>query len=120
MDTAHTVASMQILRESINENFSYGKLVLVIGLSSDKDIEGVLKEIACIADDLILTRTGNSREAEPEQMAVTVKRFSHNNLLVIEDIDEALKEAQGIAKKDDLICITGSFFLAGNVKKILE
>ena len=120
VDTAHTVASMKILRESIQENLSFKKLVLVIGLSEDKDIEGVLKEITCIADDLILTRTGNPREAEPEHMAVEVKPFFHNNLMVIEDIDEALKEAQRTAKKNDLICITGSFFLAGKVKEILD
>ncbi|MBT3877472.1 MAG: bifunctional folylpolyglutamate synthase/dihydrofolate synthase [Candidatus Scalindua sp.] len=120
VDTAHTVASMKILRESIQENFSFRKLVLVIGLSEDKDIEGVLKEITCIADDLILTRTGNPREAEPEQMAVMAKPFYHKDPLVIEDIDEALKEAKRITKKDDLICITGSFFLAGKVKEILN
>ncbi len=120
LDTAHTVASMKILKESIKENFSFKKLVVVIGLSSDKDIEGVLKEIASIADDLIFTRTGNPREAEPEEMAVMAKRFSQNKLMVIEDIDQALKEAKRIAKKDDLICITGSFFLAGKVKEILS
>ncbi len=89
------------------------------GLSSDKNIEGVLKAITCISDNLILTRTGNPHEAEPEQMAAIVKRFFHKNLKVIEDIDEALKEANRIAEEDDLICITGSFFLAGKVKKIL-
>jgi len=120
LDTAHTVASMKILRVSIQEAFSFKKLVLVIGLSSDKDIAGVLKEIACIADDLILTRTGNPREAEPEQMAVMAKRFFHDEPMVIENIDEALKEAKRIAGKDDLICIAGSFFLAGKVKKILN
>ena len=120
LDTAHTVASMRILRKSIQENFSYNKIVVVIGLSEDKDIEGVLKEIACIADDLILTRTGNPREANPEQMAVTANRFFDNNLLVIEDIDEAFKEAKMIAQEDDLICITGSFFLAGKVKEMLN
>ena len=117
LDTAHTVSSMKILRESIKENLSFKKLIVVIGLSEDKDIEGVLKEIACISDDLILTRTGNPREAEPEQMAVAAKRCSQNNLMVIEDISDALREAQGIAKQDDLICITGSFFLAGKIKK---
>ena len=120
VDTAHTVASMKILRESIKENFSFRKLVLVIGLSSDKDIEGVLKEIVCISNDLIFTRTGNPREADPEQMLAIAKRFTQNNLMVIEDIDDALKEAKEIANKDDLICITGSFFLAGKVKKILD
>ena len=119
LDTAHTVSSMKILRESIKENFSFKKLIVVIGLSADKDIEGILKEIAFVADDLILTRTGNPREAEPEKMAVTAKRFYRKNPMVIEDIDEALKEAKRIAEKDDLICITGSFFLAGKLKKLL-
>ncbi len=120
LDTAHTVTSMKILRESIQEALSYRKLILVIGLSSDKDIEGVLREIASISDSLILTRTGNPREADPEQMAVEVNRFYHKELLVIEKIDEALNEARRIAKKDDLICITGSFFLAGKAKKIVS
>jgi dihydrofolate synthase/folylpolyglutamate synthase len=120
LDTAHTVSSMKILRESIKENLSFKKLIVVIGLSEDKDISGVLREIASTADDLILTRTGNPREAAPEQMAVMIKRFYHKKTIAIEDIDEALKEAKRIAKKDDLICITGSFFLAGKIKVILK
>ncbi len=119
LDTAHTVSSMEILRESIKENFSFKKLIIVIGLSEDKDIEGVLREIVCVADRLILTKTGSPREAEPEQMAVTAKHFYHKKPMVIEDIDEALKEAKKIANKNDLICITGSFFLAGKIKKLL-
>ena len=119
LDTAHTVSSMKVLRESIKENFPFKKLIVIIGLSADKDIKGILREIASIADDLILTRTGNPREAAPEQMAVIAKRFYRKKPLVIEDIDEALREAKGIAKKDDLICITGSFFLAGKIKKLL-
>ena len=39
LDTAHTVASMKILKESIQETLSYKNLILVIGLSSDKDID---------------------------------------------------------------------------------
>ncbi len=119
LDTAHTVASMKILKESIQETLSYKNLILVVGLSSDKDIDGVLREIVCIADSLILTRTGNPREADPKHMAVVVKHFYKKNPLVIEDIDEALNEAKRIAKEDDLVCITGSFFLAGKAEKIV-
>ncbi|MFQ5688021.1 MAG: bifunctional folylpolyglutamate synthase/dihydrofolate synthase [Candidatus Scalindua sp.] len=119
LDTAHTVSSMKILSESVKENFSFKKLIVVIGLSEDKDIAGILREIACAADYLILTKTGNPREAAPEQMAVTAKHFYHKRPIVIEDIDEALKEAKKIANKNDLICITGSFFLAGRVEKLL-
>ncbi|MGR3302328.1 MAG: bifunctional folylpolyglutamate synthase/dihydrofolate synthase [Candidatus Scalindua sp.] len=119
LDTAHTVSSMKILRESVKENLSFKKLIVVIGLSEDKDIAGILREITCAADDLILTRTGNPREAEPRQMAITAKHFYQKKPIVIEDIGEAFKEAKIIAKKDDLICITGSFFLAGKIKTLL-
>ncbi len=119
LDTAHTVASMKILKESIQATLTYNNLILIIGLSSDKDIEGVLKEIVCITNNLILTRTGNPREADPKQMAMEVKRFYQKKPLVIEDIEEAFDEAKRIAKKDDLICITGSFFLAGKIEKIV-
>jgi dihydrofolate synthase/folylpolyglutamate synthase len=120
LDTAHTVSSMKVLRESIKENFSFKRLMLVIGLSADKDIEGVLREITCAADELIFTRTNNPREAEPKQLATLSNRFYHKEPMVIENIDEALKKAKGIADKSDLICITGSFYLAGKIKEILN
>ncbi len=119
LDTAHTVSSMRLSKESIKENFAFRKLISVIGLSADKDIDGILREIACVSDVLILTRTGSPRQADPEQMASVVKRFYNNKPLVIEDIEEALKEAERIAGKNDLIFITGSFFLAGRIKEIL-
>lgn len=86
-------------------------------MSGDKDIDGILKEITCVSDELILTRTSNPREAEPRQLALIAKRYYRKEPMVIENIDEALREAKRIADKDDLICITGSFYLAGKVKE---
>ena len=120
LDTAHTVSSMKFLRESIKENFTFKRLILVIGLSADKDIEGVLREITYAADELIFTRTNNPREAEPKQLALIANRSYSKEPMVIENIDEALREAKRIADKDDLICITGSFYLAARVKETLK
>jgi dihydrofolate synthase/folylpolyglutamate synthase len=120
LDTAHTVASMKALKESLNANFSFDNIVLLLGLSGDKDLEGVLREITTAADELILTRTGNPRETEPEQLANIAKQFFHKEPIVIESIGDALKEAMKIAKMNSLICVTGSFYLAGEVKKILK
>ena len=119
LDTAHTVSSMQLLKKSIKENFSFNKLILVIGLSSDKDIEGILSEITDVADKLIFTRTGNPREAEPKELAEVAGKYYRKGPRVIEKIDEALQEARRIANKDDLVCITGSFYLAARVKEAL-
>jgi dihydrofolate synthase/folylpolyglutamate synthase len=89
-------------------------------LSADKDIEGVLREITCAADELIFTRTNNPREAEPKQLALIAKKSYAKEPMVIENIDEALREAKRVADKDDLICITGSFYLAARVKETLN
>jgi dihydrofolate synthase/folylpolyglutamate synthase len=120
LDTAHTVSSMKVLRESIKENFAFKRLILVMGVSGDKDIDGIFKEITCAADELIFTRTHNPREAEPKQLALIAKRTYCKEPIVIENIDDALKEAKRIADKDDLICITGSFYLAAKVKETLN
>jgi dihydrofolate synthase/folylpolyglutamate synthase len=120
LDTAHTVSSMKSLRESIKENFTFKRLILVMGMSGDKDIDGIFREITCAADELIFTRTHNPREAEPKQLAQIAKKHYHKEPIVIENIDEALREAKRIADKDDLICITGSFYLAAKVKETLN
>jgi dihydrofolate synthase/folylpolyglutamate synthase len=88
-------------------------------MSGDKDIDGIFREITCAADKLIFTRTNNPREAKPRQLALMAKRSYRKEPMVIENIDEALKEAKKIADKDDLICITGSFYLAAKVKETL-
>lgn len=119
LDTAHTVSSMKSLRESIKENFAFKRLIFVIGMSKDKDIDGILREITCVSDELILTRTSNPREADPKQLAIIARKYYRKEPLVIEDIDEALREAKRIADKDDLVCITGSFYLAGRAKLII-
>lgn len=120
LDTAHTVASMKALKEALFENFSFDSLVLLLGLSGDKDLEAVLREITTAADELVLTRTGNPREAEPKKLAVIAKKFFHKEPVVIENIGDALRETMKIAEKNSLICVTGSFYLAGNVKKMLK
>ncbi len=120
LDTAHTTASMKVLRESLEENFSFDYLVLLIGLSGDKDIEGIFQEITPAVDELVLTRTGNPREADPGQLAGIAQQFFHKKPIVIEDIGDALKETMKIAEANSLICVTGSFYLAGKVKEILQ
>ncbi|MDR4498315.1 MAG: bifunctional folylpolyglutamate synthase/dihydrofolate synthase [Candidatus Scalindua sp.] len=120
VDTAHTVSSMRALKESLQENFSSNEFVFLIGLSGDKDLEGVLREITSAAAELILTRTGNPREADPAQLADIARRFFHKEPTVIENINDALEEAIRIAEKNSLICVTGSFYLAGKVKELLS
>src|SRR3990170_6911896 len=53
LDYAHTVDSMKFLRESLLGNFTFQKLILVLGFSQDKDLDNILKEIVTVGDSII-------------------------------------------------------------------
>lgn len=119
LDVAHNAASAKALRESIESNFSYGRLILILGVSIHKDIKGMGKYLCPIADEIILTRVTNPRAMKPDEMKVELSDFK-KDFIITQDVRSALERAQMIAKPDDLICITGSVYLAGEAMQILK
>ncbi|MBC8235603.1 bifunctional folylpolyglutamate synthase/dihydrofolate synthase [bacterium] len=119
LDVAHSPQSARVLRESIIETFIYDKLILVVGISGDKDIKGIGAELCPIADIAILTKaSSNPRAADPASIKWEWEEF--DVLLVIKNtVASALDYARNIAGKNDLICITGSFYPLGEAMTLL-
>jgi dihydrofolate synthase/folylpolyglutamate synthase len=61
VDGAHNADSARRLREAIEEYIKYDDMILVIGASSDKDIKGMLVEMAPLADKIIATKSTHPR-----------------------------------------------------------
>ncbi len=121
LDVAHTVESIKALKQTLQSNFKFKKLIVLMGLSEDKDIDGVLTEIVSFADEIIFTRSDNPRAASPHELAEKAKALSRNpQLLTHNSVEDAFNEAKKLAEEDDLICITGSFYVAGKIKEIIE
>jgi len=49
-------------------------------------------------------------------MMKTVKELGYM-AIVTKDVNQAIKQALAMARKQDLICATGSFYLAGEIKR---
>jgi len=123
LDGAQNVASARALKETIKENFSaqggsasggqYKRLILVLGISSDKDIKGICDEFVDLADEVILTKANNTRATEPEILA---KHFNGKQLFITRNVKEASAFANRFAKKGDLILVTGSLFVVGEFR----
>jgi len=113
LDGAQNIASAQVLKKAIKENFKYKKLILVLGISKDKDILGICREVDELADEVILTRADNPRATEPKVLA---GYFKGKPAHITKDIKEAKIMAQRIAKKGDLILVTGSLFVVGEFR----
>jgi len=110
LDGAQNVASACVLKEAIRENFKYKNLILVLGISNDKDMKGICGELSDLADEIILTKADNPRATEPE---VLVEYCNGKKTHITRNVAEAKTLAHRIAKDQDLVLVTGSLFVVG-------
>jgi dihydrofolate synthase/folylpolyglutamate synthase len=119
LDVAHNAASAKALRDTIEANFTYDKLILIFGISMHKDVKGMGEYLCPIADKIILTKVNNLRAIKPEDMKAELMYF-RSDFILAQNTRLALETAKAIANPRDLICVTGSVYLAGEIMQILE
>jgi dihydrofolate synthase/folylpolyglutamate synthase len=116
LDGGHNQAGISALCRALQEHFSYKRLILIFGVLGDKNYPGMLKRIAPLADWIILTRPATERAVSPGDLASITKRYN-DSVEVVAPPGQALQRALTLADKDDLICVTGSLYLVGEIKK---
>ncbi|OGX16866.1 MAG: hypothetical protein A3K83_04220 [Omnitrophica WOR_2 bacterium RBG_13_44_8b] len=113
LDGAQNIASARALRDAIKNYFKYKKLILVLGISSDKDIKGICSELHDLADAVVLTRASNPRATDPKILAGC---FNSKPVYITKNVKQAAYKSKSLAKKEDLILVTGSLFVAGEFR----
>lgn len=120
LDGAHNTESMSALVKSISQNLRYDSLVVVFGCAADKDAGAMLRCLAMGADKVICTRAaGNARAADPHDLARAYHEITGRTAQHTRTLAEALDLATRAAGRDDLVCVTGSFYLVGEAKKAM-
>lgn len=112
LDGAQNLASAQAIKRAIIENFKYRKVILVLGICSDKDIKGITRTLGPLADEIILTQALTPRAASCEKLAGYFKR----KLYLTRGVKEAKLLSARLAQKNDLILVTGSLFVVGEFR----
>jgi dihydrofolate synthase/folylpolyglutamate synthase len=121
IDGAHTPESVGGLIKALGVHLKYDSLVVIFGCASDKDIPGMLSKIATGADKVIFIRTDNhARSADPRELQRKFNDVSHKMSQTAPNLKEAINIAARAVGRDDLICVTGSFALAGEAKRLLS
>lgn len=112
LDGGHNPGAARSLTIALRQYFNPASYILVIGASSDKDISGVVKELASVFNKVITTRADNPRCASPQKLAEEFAGYGIK-ARVTDSIPAALEQAKQIASEEDLICVTGSLFVVG-------
>ncbi len=113
LDGAHNVTGMTSLKNTLEEDFVYEKLILIFGILSDKNIQAILDIIVPIADTFVATKSQSNRAFNPSRLKEMIVK---KEVIVKDKISDAIEFAQRIAKKNDLICITGSLYTVGEAR----
>lgn len=120
LDGAHNPDGMKMLVKTLQEDFSDHRLILVLGVLKDKDLNTMISMIMPHADVIVVTKSGNTRAAEPQQLHKIIEGFDPNKTVFVDDsVSKAIDQAKRIAKQQDLICVTGSLFTVGEARGYL-
>lgn len=120
VDGAHNAASMHALMRAIGQHIPYDSMVMIFGCAADKDIPGMMSEIASGADKVIFTQaTNNPRASKSRELADLYEEATGRVGQVTQCLGDALRVAQSAVSREDLICVCGSFCLVGEAKAIL-
>ncbi|MCM8756651.1 MAG: bifunctional folylpolyglutamate synthase/dihydrofolate synthase [Candidatus Omnitrophica bacterium] len=115
LDVAHNLSSFVALKNSLGTYFPSKKIILVFAASKDKDIKRMLKTIPY--NRIIVTKFNNPRAFLPKE----IKRICNlKDAILTDNIKEALNKALSYYNQDNLILITGSFFIVAEVKQLIK
>jgi dihydrofolate synthase/folylpolyglutamate synthase len=117
LDTAHNVASVAALVGTLNQSFSPRRRILVFATTREKDVRGMLACLLGQFDEVILTQYADSPRAVPfNELAAAARELSGRRCRVCPRPADAWDEARRLAAPDDLICVTGSFLIAAQMR----
>jgi dihydrofolate synthase/folylpolyglutamate synthase len=120
LDGAHNRSKIQSTVYNI-QTLEYKKLHLIVGMADNKDHLTILKQIIPLADHVYATRfqTKERKTAHPKELAAKSRKYLKNKAVIeiFLDAEQALQKAVNISGPEDLVLVTGSFFLAGELRK---
>ncbi len=122
LDGAHNPAAAEAVAAHLaayRGDHPGSRILLVIGMMRDKDLEGFFRAILPTVDEAIVTQANMARAATVEELCSFLGERS-DSVHVAPHTADALALARRLASPEDLICVTGSLMLVGEVKALLR
>jgi dihydrofolate synthase/folylpolyglutamate synthase len=117
VDGAHNPAGARALAASLAAYFPGRRGTLVVGISADKNLAGILGALVPLAERVICTAADHPRAASPETLAALARQAAGDLPVRVETAPsppEALRLA--LSEPDTpMVCVAGSLFMIGEI-----
>jgi len=126
LDAAHNPHGARTLANTLQEEFTFGRVIAVVGVFADKDAAGIFNEIKDVIDGVIVTQSSSPRALPADQLAKVARAFIDNDRIFVEpDLKVAIEKAiaDGSHPLEDEtvgVLITGSVITVGEARAILK
>ncbi len=113
-DCAHNPDSAHKLQEALEHAFTYRHLWLIFGAPADKDVPQMLADLLPLAHHTVVTTASHPRSATPEELAEIGAELGYE-VTAVPNMATALTTTWEKAQPGDLICVTGSIVVVGDL-----
>ena len=119
IDSSHTPDSALMFAETLNKIYQ-NKGILIFGSVEGKDYRKIAENILSCFDIVIVSRPGTFKKSSPEKIYRDLKMtFPEKNIIIETEAGKALAAAEYYSKGEKHIAVTGSFYMASEIKKLL-
>ncbi len=130
VDAAHNPGGMAASVAALTEGFSFTDLVVIMAVSEDKDVPGILGELEPVASHLVATANSSVRSMSAEALgAAAAEVLGPDRVTVVGRLDDAIELGVTLADEADArgaggpgqagVLITGSVITAGEARVLL-
>ena len=116
LDGAHNPQAMAAVRQFLEPRLNGRKLKVLFGAMADKDLAGLLSEIAPITDQFIFVAPNMKRAATPEQLVLLARSLGLKGTAA-GGVAETLDAVTTRLELNDVLLVTGSLFVVGEAKQ---
>lgn len=116
LDCAHNPAAIDVVVDEVRASAAGRTVRVLFGVMQDKSWHRMLESLARLATEIVLTRPRQARSADPRVLADAVS-IPHR---VDDDPERAYRTLVERSAPDDLVLVTGSIFLVGDVLPVVE
>ena len=113
LDVAHNAAAAEVLGNHLHGLSSPAKTVAIVGMLQDKDLSGIVSPLLKHVDSWIAVTADAARARPGGELASDIAHISGKPCLVADSLADAMHHAHEQTTGDDLILVTGSFYVVG-------
>jgi len=119
LDSAHNEDSARAVCDALKKVFPRTHIITIVGIVKGKDVKGILRHLAAVSDTVIITEPVTHKELDtPSVYREACSVFPR--AVLKKDLSEAIGYACVLAKRHDIILITGSFYTTSPARGIIE